>query len=162
MSPAESFRLRQRHWRAELGRTIDYLETRDDVDARRLGWFGVSMGADTMVPLLAVEKRIGAAVLYSGGAAPGRLPASERPYNYFPRVTQPVLMLNGRWDIDRPPGAQQRMLELLGTPADRKRQVLFEAGHGNLPRFQVEKETLEWFDLHLVYVPAPPPVGGPG
>jgi len=160
MSAAERS-LRQRHWREDLGRTIDYLETRDDVDARRLGWFGVSMGADTMVPLLAVEKRIGAAVLYSGGATLSRSPASERPYNYFPRVTQPVLMLNGRWDIDRPPEAQQRMLELLGTPADSKKQVLFEAGHGNLPRFQVEKETLEWFDRHLVNVPAPPPARGP-
>jgi hypothetical protein len=58
-------------------------------------------------------------------------------------------MLNGRWDIDRPPEAQQRMLELLGSPADRKRHVLFEAGHGNLPRFQVEKEALEWFERHL-------------
>ena len=149
MSATERFRLRQRHWREELGRTIDYLETRDDIDALRLGWFGVSMGADTMVPLLAVEKRIGAAVLYSGGVALNPLPASERSFNYFPRVTQPVLMLNGRWDIDRPPEAQQRMLELLGTPADRKKQVLFEAGHGNLPRFQVEKETLEWFERHL-------------
>jgi pimeloyl-ACP methyl ester carboxylesterase len=119
------------------------------------------MGADSMVPLLAVEKRIRAAVLYSGGAGPGRLPASERPYNYFPRVTQPVLMLNGRWDIDSPPEAQQRMFELLGTPADRKRQILFEAGHGNLPRFQVEKETLEWFDRHLVNVPAPSPAPAP-
>jgi hypothetical protein len=27
--------------------------------------------------------------------------------------------------------------------------VLFEAGHGNLPRFQVEKETLDWFERHL-------------
>ena len=26
---------------------------------------------------------------------------------------------------------------------------LFEAGHGNLPRFQVEQETLDWFERHL-------------
>ena len=55
-----------------------------------------------------------------------------------------------------PPGAQQRLFELLGSPADQKKQVLFEAGHGNLPRFQVEKETLEWFERHLVTPPAPP------
>ncbi len=103
-----------------------------------------------MLPLLAVEKRIGAAVLYSGGSGlRSRLPASEQTYNYFPRVTQPVLMLNGRWDIDSPPAAQQRLFELLGSPADRKKQVLFEAGHGNLPRFQVEKEALDWFERHL-------------
>jgi hypothetical protein len=66
-------------------------------------------------------------------------------------------MLNGRWDIDATPAAQQRLFELLGSSADRKKQVLFEAGHGNLPRFQVEKETLEWFDRHLITNPAPPP-----
>jgi hypothetical protein len=150
MAPAERSRLRLRHWREELGRTIDYLATREDINARQLGWFGISLGADTMLPLLAVEKRIGAAVLYSGGVGPNGLPVSEQPHNYFPRVTQPVLMLNGRWDIDRPLEAQQRMLELLGSPADAKKHVLFEAGHGNLPRFQVEKETLDWFERHLL------------
>ena len=150
MSSVERFRLRQRHWRAELGRTIDYLATREDVDASKLGWFGISFGAAAMLPLLAVEKRIGAAVLYSGGTGPrGDLPASEQEYNYLPRVTQPVLMLNGRYDIDSSPDAQQALFELLGSPADQKKRVLFEAGHGNLPRFQVEKETLDWFERHL-------------
>jgi pimeloyl-ACP methyl ester carboxylesterase len=107
MSSAERLRLRMRHWRAELGRTIDYLATRDD------------------------------------------LPESEQEYNYLPRITQPVLMLNGRYDIDATPAAQQALSELLGTPADQKKKVLFEAGHGNLPRFQVEKETLDWFERHL-------------
>jgi dienelactone hydrolase len=150
MSSAERFRLQLRHWREELGRTIDYLTTREDIEARALGWYGLSFGADSMLPLLAVEKRIGAAVLYSGGAGiRSDLPASEQPYNYLPRVTQPVLMLNGRWDINDTLDAQQRLFQLLGSPADRKKHVLFEAGHGNLPRFQVEKQTLEWFDRYL-------------
>ena len=150
VSPAERTRLRLRHWREELGRTIDYLASREDIDAGRLGVFGISHGASGMVPLLAVEKRIGAAVLYSGGTSLRRgLPDSEQQHNYLPRVTQPVLMLNGRWDIDSPPESQQRQFELLGAPADRKKHVVFEAGHGNLPRFQVEKEALDWFDRYL-------------
>lgn len=158
MSAADRIRLRLRHWREELGRTIDYLATREDIDARKLGWFGISYGAGTMLPLLAVESRIGAAVLYSGGlGVRSGLPASELTYNYLPRVTQPVLMLNGRWDILFPPDEQQRLFELLGSPADRKKHTLFEAGHGYLPRFQVEKETLEWFDRHLATPLAPPP-----
>jgi dienelactone hydrolase len=157
VSAKERLRLQKRHWREELGRAIDYLETRNDIDARRLGWFGSSFGAGPMLPLLAVEKRIGAAVLYSGGTGlPSALPVSEQAYNYIPRVTQPVLMLNGRWDIEYPAASQQRLLELLGSPADQKKLVQFEAGHGNLPRFQVEKETLEWFGRHLVGA-APPP-----
>jgi hypothetical protein len=157
MVPAERFRVRLRHWRAELGRTIDYLATREDVDARQLGWFGISYGAGAMLPLLAAEKRIGAAVLYSGGTGPRvDWPASEQVYNYLPRVTQPVLMLNGRYDIDAPPAAQQAQFELLGSPEDQRKRVLFEAGHGNLPRFQVEKETLEWFDRYLSTLAASP------
>ena len=77
------------------------------------------------------------------------MPASEQTYNYLPRVIQPVLMLNGRYDIDAPLGAQQALFELLGSPAGQKKHVLFEAGHGNLPRFQVEKEALDWFERHL-------------
>jgi TolB-like protein/dienelactone hydrolase len=150
MSSGDRRRLQQRHWRAELGRTIDYLATREDIDARKLGVFGISFGASAMLPLLAVEKRIGAAVLYSGGTAlHSGLPASEQVYNYLPRVTQPVLMLNGRWDIDATPESQQRLFELLGSPADAKKHVVYESGHGHLPRFQVEKEALDWFERHL-------------
>jgi hypothetical protein len=57
--------------------------------------------------------------------------------------------------------AQQRLFDLLGSPADQKKHVLFEAGHGNLPRYQVEKETLAWFDRHLVTLQAPPPARAP-
>jgi eukaryotic-like serine/threonine-protein kinase len=146
----ERYRIWLPHWREELGRTIDYLGTRGDIDAARQAYFGISMGADALVPMLAAERRIGAAVLYSGGGGITRAPpTSAQAFNYLPRVTQPVLMLNGRWDIDSPPAAQQRMFELLGAPADRKKQLLFDTGHGNLPRFQIEAATLEWLDQHL-------------
>jgi DNA-binding winged helix-turn-helix (wHTH) protein len=147
----ESYRIQLRHWRQELGRAIDYLGTRSDIDASGLGWFGISSGAVDMLPLLAVEPRISAAVLYSGGGGIdfGTLPVEERMFNYLPRITQPVLMLNGRWDITFPLASQQRVFELLGTPQDRKSHRLFEAGHGNLPRFKVQQATLEWFDRHL-------------
>jgi hypothetical protein len=41
------------------------------------------------------------------------------------------------------------LLALLGSPADRTRQVLFDAGHGFLPRGQVIHETLGWLDRFL-------------
>jgi hypothetical protein len=75
MSSGDRRRLQRRHWRAELGRTIDYLATREDVDARKFGVFAISFGAGEMLPLLAVERRIGAAALYSGGTS---LPHSIR------------------------------------------------------------------------------------
>jgi pimeloyl-ACP methyl ester carboxylesterase len=146
----DRYRLWMRHWRQELGRTIDYLSTRPDVDAGKLGFYGFSMGSSRMSALLAVEKRIGAAVLYGGGIAGfGSLPLDEQPFNYFPRITQPVLMLNGRFDTILPMASQQRMFELLGAPPGRKKHVVFEGGHIILPRFQVQQLSLDWFDEYL-------------
>jgi pimeloyl-ACP methyl ester carboxylesterase len=149
MSVAERYRVRLRHARQEIGRTIDYLATRDDIDVERLGWFGVSWGAQAMVPVLAVEKRFRSAVLDGGGIYLLDIPAAEQFFNYLPRITQPVLMLNGRWDIDVPPDTQRRFFELLGTPPADKQHVLFEAGHSALPQNQLVRATLDWYDKYL-------------
>ena len=103
MSDADRYRIRLRRVRQDLGHAIDYLATRKDIDVGRLGWFGVSNGAQFMMPVAAVEHRFRAVVLDGGGIyLYDDVPAAEQYYNYLPRVTQPVLMLNGRWDIDVP------------------------------------------------------------
>ena len=157
MSTADRYRIRLRHARQDLGRAIDYLATRKDIDSARLGWFGVSNGAQAMMPVAAVEHRFRGLVLDGGGVfLLDDLPAADQFYNYLPRVTQPVLMLNGRWDIDVPLEAQRRFYELLGTPADQKKHVLFEAGHGQLPQNQLVRATLDWYDEYLgLTQPAP-------
>lgn len=80
------------------------------------------------------------------------LPAVGRPpYQvifYLPRVTQPVLMLSGRWDINVNQESQATMLRLLGTPPDRKQRILFDAGHGWLPQQQFVRATLDWYDRY--------------
>ena len=149
MSYAERYRVRLRHGRQDLGRVIDYLETRQDIDAGRLGWFGVSWGAQGMTPILAVEPRFRSVVLDGGGVFLFEIPDAEQFYNYLPRITQPVLMLNGRWDIDVNPDAQRRFFELLGTPADQKKHMVFEAGHGSLPHNHLVRASLEWYDKYL-------------
>jgi hypothetical protein len=40
------------------------------------------------------------------------------------------------------------MFRLLGTPAEHKRHVVYEAGHF-VPRSQLIKETLDWYDRYL-------------
>ena len=51
----------------DLRRSVDYLETRPDIDRERLAYFGVSLGAIRGAIALAVEKRFKTAVLWSGG-----------------------------------------------------------------------------------------------
>jgi pimeloyl-ACP methyl ester carboxylesterase len=70
-------------------------------------------------------------------------------FNFLPRVTQPVLMLSGRFDFIFPERNSQRpFFDLLGTAADRKRRVAYDTGH-NLPRTEMLKETLDWLDRTL-------------
>ena len=133
----------------DLRRSIDYLETRPDVDRDRLAYFGVSFGARLGSLALALDKRFKAAVLWSGGLPlSSKLPEVDE-LNYAPRVTTPVLMLNGRDDFTFPiESSQLPMFRLLGTPDKDKQRVLYDGGHV-FPFARVEKDTLDWLDRYL-------------
>ncbi len=71
------------------------------------------------------------------------------PLNFAPRVTIPVLMLNGRFDSVFPfDTSQEPMFRSLGTPAKDKRHVLFDSDHAP-PNDMVIKEVLDWLDRYL-------------
>jgi dienelactone hydrolase len=133
----------------DLRRSVDYLETRPDIDRERLAYFGVSLGARLGAIALAVEKRFKTAVFWSGGfGLSPKLPEVDE-LNYAPRVTTPVLMLNGRDDFTFPiDSSQLPMFRLLGTPDKDKRRVLYDGGHV-FPFARVEKDTLDWLDRYL-------------
>jgi pimeloyl-ACP methyl ester carboxylesterase len=137
-------------WRWDLGRAIDYLATRPDVDVAHTGYVGVSMGAAVPMPLLAVETRLRAAVFLSGGIPTAEPPPSLDTVIYAPRIRIPVLMVNGRFDELAPvEAAQLPLFRLLGSPPDDKRHVLLNSGHGSPPRAEVLRETLAWYDKYL-------------
>ena len=54
-------------WSKDLGRTLDYLETRTDIDSTKMAYHGFSFGGAVASVLLSVEKRFQAAILSSGG-----------------------------------------------------------------------------------------------
>ena len=130
-------------------RSVDYLETRTDIDHDRLGFYGVSSGASAAPRLLALEKRIKVAVAIGGGLYPGSLPPEADSLNFVPHVAIPFLMINGKYDFDTPLNTCQiPMFRLLGTPLKDKRHALFDVGH--LPaRNDIIKETLDWYDHYL-------------
>jgi dienelactone hydrolase len=137
------------HWTMDVGRSIDYLETRGDIDATRLAYYGFSWGAWNSPVFLAIETRFQAAVLLSGGVWVERDPEVE-PTNFAPRVTMPILMVNGRDDfyfsVER---SQLPLFRLLGTPGQDKRHVSVEGGH-IVDDFQaVVREVLDWLDRYL-------------
>jgi serine/threonine protein kinase/formylglycine-generating enzyme required for sulfatase activity/dienelactone hydrolase len=137
-------------WSRDLSRTVDYLETRADLDAKKLGYLGFSWGAGLAPILLAVDGRFDAAVLVSGGFwSYDRTPEGE-PVNFVTRVKTPVLMLNDEYDAYFPMEQSQKpMFTLLGSGNDRKRFVSYPTGHGGLPLKAIISESLDWYDKYL-------------
>jgi formylglycine-generating enzyme required for sulfatase activity/DNA-binding winged helix-turn-helix (wHTH) protein/dienelactone hydrolase len=139
-------------WQHDLSTTLDYLETQPDLDAQKIGYFGVSRGASFAgVINIALEPRIHAAVLASGGIwIHSPLHPMIDLINYAPRITVPVLMLSGRYDHIYPyEQSQKRTFELLGTPADKKKQIEYDTGHFTLPPNRVAADVTDWFDRYL-------------
>jgi cephalosporin-C deacetylase-like acetyl esterase len=138
------------YWSKDLGRTIDYLETRKDLNLEKLAYYGLSTGAYLGNILPAVEKRIKVLVLLGGGFdAALKLPEVDE-VNFAPRVTAPVLMVDGRYDQFYPLSTSQNvMFRFLGTPEKDKRHAVFESGHIP-PHDQMIKEILNWLDEYQV------------
>jgi formylglycine-generating enzyme required for sulfatase activity/dienelactone hydrolase len=136
-------------WSKDLGRSLDYLETRKDVDPAKFAYLGLSWGSATAPIVLAVENRFQTAVLESGGLEFQRTLPEVDKINFVSRVKIPVLMLNGRYDHFFPVESSQRPLfRLLGTPDKDKKHVIYESGHAP-PRKDFIKETLDWLDKYL-------------
>ena len=148
-SDNSSYRDHVIQWSKDLGRSIDYLETRTDIDHHKLAYEGVSWGAAMGAVLPAVEQRIKAVVLVCPGFYLQKRSPEADQINFAPQVTAPVLMLNGRFDFLFPTGSSQEpMFRLLGTPKKDKRRVLYDTGH-DIPREEMIKETLNWLDRYL-------------
>ena len=148
--PGTTYRDLAIQWVKDVRRTIDWLESREDMDADRVGLYGLSWGSQIAPLVLAAEPRLKAAALNIGGLWQGAMPAPEvEALNYLPLTTQPVLMLNGRYDNVYPPRTSVTpFFERLGTPSEHKRPIMSGGGHF-VPRPQMIRETLAWFERYL-------------
>jgi formylglycine-generating enzyme required for sulfatase activity/dienelactone hydrolase len=136
-------------WSKDLGRSLDYLETRKDIDSGSVGYLGLSWGSALAPVLLAVEGRFKVAILESGGMEFQRALPEADQINFVGHVHAPLLMVNGRYDHFFPVEQSQRPLyRLLGTPEKDKRHVIYDSGHAP-PRREFIRETLEWLDKYL-------------
>ena len=129
-------------------RGLDYLETRNDVDASRIAFLGLSWGGDQGFILTAIEKR------YRGVAFVGvgvRLAWSKwideaNIVNFAPHITQPKLILKARYDEAHPLKTEgEPLFNLLREP---KRLIIVESGH--VPPPEIFAPTINnWLDETL-------------
>jgi dienelactone hydrolase len=132
----------------DFKRCVDYLETRQDIDSKKLAYYGMSWGGELGAIIPTVEERLKASVLLAGSLGGlGRPEANQ--INYVTRVKTPTLMLNGKYDTLGPLETSIKpMFDLLGTPAPDKQLKLYETDHIP-PRNEFIKETLAWLDRYL-------------
>lgn len=142
-------------WRTHLGldlmRSLDYLQQRGDINMQQVGYYGFSFGAEFAGSLVAVEPRFRAAVFEAGGLGIDPL-RKERAFlewrHNLPRITIPVLMLNGQVDPIYPvKETQEPMFNLLGSPI--KEHYVHLNGHHMLPPDVKFSKALQWYDKHL-------------
>jgi len=130
-------------WAKDFKRSVDYLETRPDIDIGKLGYYGFSLGGLMGGVIPAVEDRLKVNILIVGGLR------GEEMVNFVPRVKIPTLMLNGRYDFTFPlENTVKPFYEFLGTPSNDKKLILYETDH-YVPRNEMIKEVLAWCDRYL-------------
>jgi formylglycine-generating enzyme required for sulfatase activity len=137
-------------------RAMDYLFTRGDIDTMRLAYYGASRGAYLGPIVAALEPRFRTTIwllhpcLYADFMHPS---APVSPMRYLPWVRMPVLSISGANDYvtSNGPACLQRQFQLLGTPPDQRRNVLYPGGHGMYGAFahQARGEILAWLDRYL-------------
>ena len=125
-------------------RCLDYLETREEFNIDKIAFYGVSMGPIFGSYITAVDPRIKSNIFYAGGLNRIGRPEADMAY-FLPRVKIPTLMLNGRFDSLFGLDAIMGMYNLLGTPDEDKKLVLFESDH-LAPMADVISETNLWLD----------------
>ena len=154
-------------------RAVDYLETRAEVDTRRIGMTGISGGGAITWYTAAVDERIAAAApvcsTYTFGSqaahwvAAGQCDCIYFHNTYledFPVVgaliaPRPLMMLSGRQDPDFPPDGYRevfhkvkRIYDLYAEGgSDRVKEVDADVGHSDVPLFL--KEAREWMKRWL-------------
>jgi dipeptidyl aminopeptidase/acylaminoacyl peptidase len=130
-------------------RAIDYLETRPDVDPKKLGLLGGSRGSWIGAMVAGLDHRFSAVVLTVTQESNGSTDDPSRSYrhtlNFVPRIAAPVLLVNATQDKPVRSQLANEMTNLLRVP---HRQVWYESGHYIAPKTG-NKEVLEWFDTYL-------------
>ncbi len=136
----------------DLGRSMDYLATRSDIDNDKLAYLGVSMGsAEGVIYTALLQEKLKTVIFLDGGYFLYHPPIGADQADFAPRLKKPVLMVNGRYDyvfsLDR---AQIPLFQMLGTPAADKSHIVLDTPHdvtGRRP--ELIQTVLDWLDKYL-------------
>jgi pimeloyl-ACP methyl ester carboxylesterase len=125
------------------------VEERPDLDHEKIAYYGSSWGGYLGAIIPTVSPRVDAVVLRVAGLTFQRALPEVEALNYLPRLTIPVIMINGEHDFFFPVETSQKpMFDFLGSPPELKRHVVYPGSH-SVPLDMLTKESLDWLDAHL-------------
>jgi formylglycine-generating enzyme required for sulfatase activity/DNA-binding winged helix-turn-helix (wHTH) protein len=122
-------------WVIDMERGIDYLETRSEIDTRKIAFWNDSPSEPAGILSAGIQQRYASVILIGGGVRPdwNSLEPEMNPLFFAPHIRAPKLMLNGLYDDHTPERTSiEPFYRLLSEP---KKRASFPAGH--LPPLEI-------------------------
>lgn len=144
----------------DLRRAVDFIETREELDPDRIGYYGISLGGIIGTIFCSVEERIGVPVIVLAGGnlnlmfGKDALSGDTRnylsiidPINYVAKISpRPLLMINAENDDVVPPITSKLLFKAAKKP---KEIIWYPAKHHDIPIDKVYPDGIHWFDRYL-------------
>jgi len=144
----------------DLRRAVDFIQTREELDHQRIGYYGISLGGIIGTILCSVEERIEVPVIVLAGGNLNLMFGKKAlsgdtknylsiidPINYVAKISpRPLLMINAEDDDVVPPITSKLLFKAAKKP---KEIIWHPARHHTLPIEKAYPEGIQWFDRYL-------------
>ncbi len=163
-----SFTGEYRYWSREiiiqtvfdLRRAVDFIQTREELDADRIGYFGISLGGIIGTVFSGVEPRVKVPVITLAGGDMNLMFGMDalsddtkdylsmiEPNNFVEKIApRPLLMINAENDDVVPPLMSKLMFKKAMEP---KEIIWYPAKHHDIPIDKVYPDGIRWFQKYL-------------
>jgi cephalosporin-C deacetylase-like acetyl esterase len=144
----------------DLRRAIDFIQTRNELDPQRVGYFGISLGGIIGTLFCSVDDGVKVPVIVLAGGNLnlmfGKKALSEDtkdflsiidPINFVAMISpRPLLMINAENDDVVPPITSKLLFKAAKEP---KKIIWYPTKHHDIPIDKVYPDGIHWFDEYL-------------
>ena len=144
----------------DLRRAVDFIYSRKDLDNKKIGFFGISLGGITGAIFTGVDERVKVPVLVLAGGQLNLLYGKKalssnakdytsiiEPKNFVAKISpRPLLMINAENDDIVPPLMSKLLYKKAGNP---KNIIWYPAKHHTIPLEKVYQDGFNWFEKYL-------------
>ena len=146
----------------DLRRAVDFIQTREELDSRRIGYMGISLGGIIGTIFCSVEERVEVPVIVLAGGNLNLMFGKKAlsgdirdylsiidPINFVKEIApRPLLMINAANDDIVPPITSKLLFKAAKKP---KEIIWYPSKHHDLPLEKTFHEGIQWFDNYLEY-----------